>query len=495
MRRTRSIDPLAAVLLAAGALLRVAQYLANRSLFLDEAGLAMSALRRSYAGMLQPLELGQVAPAGFMMLEKLAVVLFGESEYALRLVPLLAGLASLLLFRRVALRCLEGAAVPIAVGLFALCGRLIDYSSELKQYSTDVAICLLLLDTALQAREAASGRRPILLLGAFGAAAIWISHPAVFVLAAAGVTLAVSAALSGDWKRLRLLVAAVLLWVGSFVACWAATLAVTARNTAMAALWAEGFPHSISDLMWLPRVLGAMFEYAAGPSFRGLGVLAFFVGCLALAVSDREKLALLAAPFLLTLIAAAGHRYPFADRLILFLFPPLFLLIGIGADRIRAGLHAAAPMAGAVWLALLFFHPVRDAARDLVRPRTREELRPVFTEVLAKRRPEDRIYVYHGANCAFLYYSRRFGFPPEDAVIGIHTTNDWTLYREDLGRLRRGRTWVLFSHVFTSDGMNEERLFLHFLDDMGRRLDAVAKPGASAYLYDLGGERVKESAR
>lgn len=480
---------LTGVLVAIGALLRVAQYLSNRSLFLDEACLAMNVLNRSFAGLLRPLDLMQVSPAGFLLLEKLSVRLFGESEYALRLVPLVAGLASLLLFQRVARRCLPPSAVAAAVGLFALSGPLIDYSSTVKQYSLDVAITLLLLDAALRVRAEVAGWRPVAMLAALGAIAIWFSHPAVFVLAGLGTTLAVSAFFRGERSRARLLAGTALLWLGSFAALWAVSLRATTNNSTMAAQWAFGFPRSSTDILWPARVVGGLFEYAAGPSFRGLGLLALLVGCLVLARTGRETLALLTAPFLVTLLAGAIHRYPFADRLLLFLLPFLLLLVGGGAERVREALGRSAPAAGAVWLTLLFFHPVRDAATALARPRTREEMRPVLAEVLQKRQPDDRIYVYHSATCGFLYYSRRFGIHSEEATFGAPTTADWNVYRRELEGLRGGgRTWVLFSHVFEEGGANEEKLFLFFLDGIGRRLDALHAPGAAAYLYDMSGQ-------
>src|SRR5687767_12002909 len=78
---------LCAVLVAFGALLRIIQYAANRSLWLDEAAFARNVLDRSFAQLLLPLDYLQTPPMGFLLFEKLAVSVFGGSEYALRLLP------------------------------------------------------------------------------------------------------------------------------------------------------------------------------------------------------------------------------------------------------------------------------------------------------------------------------------------------------------------------------------------------------------------------
>src|SRR5262249_56663789 len=93
--------------------LRLGQYISNRSLWLDESVLALSIAGRSFRGLLEPLDYSQIAPIGFVMLEKLAVKLFGTNEYALRLVPITARIGSVLLVFRLAKQCLNERALPV----------------------------------------------------------------------------------------------------------------------------------------------------------------------------------------------------------------------------------------------------------------------------------------------------------------------------------------------------------------------------------------------
>ena len=62
----------------------------------------------------------QLAPPGFLVVERLMVRLPLPVVPAARLVPFLCGIASMFLMRSVARRYLTPRAVPIAVGLFAL---------------------------------------------------------------------------------------------------------------------------------------------------------------------------------------------------------------------------------------------------------------------------------------------------------------------------------------------------------------------------------------
>ena len=96
-----------------GAVLRLMQYLADPALSLDELAVARNVLERNVWDLLvHPLAYDQTAPKGFLLATKLATSIFGASDYALRLFPLICSLASQIAFWRVALRILGGAGAP-----------------------------------------------------------------------------------------------------------------------------------------------------------------------------------------------------------------------------------------------------------------------------------------------------------------------------------------------------------------------------------------------
>src|SRR5262249_30199916 len=154
-----------------------------------------------------------------LMLEKLVVIRFGTGELALRLVPFLAGIGAIFLFVAVARKFLATREVAIAVGLFCVCSTLIHYSTEAKQYSTDVAVALVLYRIAAPMLERRLG--PIQMSGfaAAGALAVWFSHPAAFVIAGLGVGSLWLAARANDRRSLVKICALIALWFGSFVIC------------------------------------------------------------------------------------------------------------------------------------------------------------------------------------------------------------------------------------------------------------------------------------
>src|SRR3990172_1675949 len=152
-KRLKLCQLLMILLVGLGIVFRLVQYLYNRSLWLDEAALALNIIDRPFAGLLASLDYDQAAPLGYLVIEKAMVLLLGDSEYSLRLFPLIAGVVSVLLFYWVARQHLDLLAALIAVGLFATSRELIYYSAEVKQYGSDVLVALALLLAASRAQS------------------------------------------------------------------------------------------------------------------------------------------------------------------------------------------------------------------------------------------------------------------------------------------------------------------------------------------------------
>ena len=123
-----SAEALTWAAVAVGVFLRLMGYAENRRLYMDERSLLENLVRLAVFDFHTTLTEYQLAPPGFLVLERMLVRLPGERVLAARFFPLVCGVASMFLFRAAARRFLLPHAVPIAVGLFALSDWLIYYS-------------------------------------------------------------------------------------------------------------------------------------------------------------------------------------------------------------------------------------------------------------------------------------------------------------------------------------------------------------------------------
>jgi hypothetical protein len=159
-------------IIAFGVVLRACKYLPAFSMRGDELAVTLNLLHRSASELLtKPLDYEQAAPFGFVLLLKGLITILGQSEYVLRLTALLAGCISLVLMQSLLTKTGGTYGKLFALAAFAFGNYLIYYSAELKPYSTDVLLCLVLLLSFYRhlARQATS--KDFVVLASLGALA------------------------------------------------------------------------------------------------------------------------------------------------------------------------------------------------------------------------------------------------------------------------------------------------------------------------------------
>ena len=486
--------------------LRVWQYLANPSLWLDEILLVRNIWDRPRWDLLTTqLSNYQVAPKFFLLLEKLVLSTLCPIYYVLRLLPLFCSLIALVAFWRVARRVLDGFGPAVALALFATSVPFVAFASQVKQYSTDVAIAVLLLWIALGLEGPAVSRRRALWAGLAGAIVVWFSLPSVLVLAGLGASLALLAwrgrGESGD-RRLRALVPTLALWVGSAFATilMGLTSMTPPMRESLHRYWADGFPPSSAALglvMWWPWHPLKSLLGSGGPSglaypYPGLFLALIVLGWVVLWRRRTGAALLILAPIAVTLGAAAADQYPFSDRLILFLVPSLLLALGASIEYIRQrvslmfhplGLTLCLLLVGLPLLRVFKTPPAYEA----------EHMKPVLSYLQARRQPDDRVYAFWGALDAIRWYGTRYGLDSNDYSAGSYHRGDDRRYFEELDAFRgQPRVWILVTHALP--GYHERDDILHYLDTIGvqRAVYSIAartivsgSAPAEAFLYDL----------
>ena len=533
LRLLRSRE-LVLVLVGVGVVLQIAQYLANRSLWVDEAWLSLNLIDRPLTALTKPLDFQQAAPLGFLLIEGVITKAFGYSEYALRLFPLACGLISIPAFAWLARRILSTTAAPFAILLFVVADGLIYYSSEVKPYETDVAVAVCLFGAGILLTEEEVGWTGALLIAVGGLALVTLSFPSVFVVAGVAGVLTVRLLFNERRHLLSPASLAVLLW--GCAAIGTAIFGVSRGRLVRESFGDSGFlgVGGSSSPLHAVNVMGTQIATALGlPQQRPfshvekLGLLCALVGAFALLRRDRTRFWMLIAPFALLLGASAAHVYPILKRTELFLVPVVILLIAEGVAQVVRWLPGRAQLAAALVLpTILVAGPVWLAGERLIHPRTNEEIRPVLEYIRDHWRPGDTLYVHYGAQYALLYYDEcnclRLSAPGtgrhlgplralrgqrnqfaqaavplnSDVVIGRYHGFNRDQYFADLDRVRRRhRVWFLYSHV----SADSEEYFirddlLRHLASLGTRIGGIDEPGAHADLYRLNTLRTARTA-
>jgi len=483
----------ASVLVLLGVALRVWAYVGNPSLWLDEILLSRNILGLTSRELAtQPLQLDQVAPRGFLVVEKAAVEAFGRNELALRLFPVLCAVAAVFLFRRLAQRSLDGLAAPFALALFAIGVPFINYGAQVKQYSVDVTATILLLVLALELRRADATTRRLLLTGAVGFVIIWFSQASVLVMGGIGVALAVEWLLSRDRATGRALVITIPMWAtASLVAIVMGLRSMTpATREFMDDFWRGGFapfPPGLATVTWFWRQLTSMFSDPTLLRYQlpVVFTLTMLAGFVALWRWRREVALLLLGPVVAAMAAAAAHQYPFRGRLILYLMPIVVLAVAAGAELVRRTASRLHPSVGGAAMAALFVVPV--LAFDFP-PYEIEHTRDVLRYLQQHRKPGDVVYVFPLSRIGMLFYGPRYGLQPTEWTTAACDRNDTRAYLRDVDRYRgTARLWVLTS--FVPPFRSARSAVRRYLTTVGVKRDSLSlrsiRGEATLELFDL----------
>jgi hypothetical protein len=393
-RQLRSERAFVGLLVGLGLAVRLFNYVRNPSLWHDEAALVLNVIHQDFSHLLGPLLYAEAAPPLFLWAERAAVLLLGDSTFALRLLPFLAGCGSLLLFVYVARSLLPPRAVPWAVLLFALNDHLLWHAGEAKPYSIDV-----LLATGLLALWCATRRWPLerrLLAYAISAPfTIWIVYPGSFLMG--GVVIAVLPALWLERARARCWLAygtLVLAVAVAFLLLYAGP-ARAQRNAAMDACWTTGFPPwgqgAWAFAVWVVKSTLDALCYCCAPVGN---VLAPVIAAGSVALwrrGERASQLLLLVPAGLALVAACVGGYPFGgSRVLVYMAPAVVLLLAAGIPPALDWLAARSRLAAAA-LVLVVLVAVGTACRSTALPAGRPDVAAASRFVLAGLQPGDLV--------------------------------------------------------------------------------------------------------
>ena len=482
--RWHTVRPDAAFITIAsiGIFLRCWQYFADDSYFMDEIAVLHNLMDRPWRDLLtQPLAYGQMAPPGFLIVEKLLLSTLGPTEYSLRLFPFLCSVASVVVFAMLVRGLLSRAGAAASLAMFAVAGPLILYGSELKQYSVDV-LCACLLSLVATRCVSTRGRSAAYVFGITGAVCVWFSQSAILVLGSMILVL-----IPGELRRMR-----------SERGCRSTrgALAAAGLSAAASALYAlhmfspatRLYQHQSFQAGFMPRSLPTslsdLWPYAQLHGFfgtGGIGVMGYphpgtftvltALGFVVLVFARKLPGIIIAAPLFAALLASAARQYPLTERIILFLLPSFIIALVVSVESL-ASLARQGRWFPRIVLSILVGFAAYPVLHRLP-PYHVENLRPVFEYVASHRQPDDKIYLLHGAVPAFSYYGPRYELVGPSTVIGSCRTDDPRQYFREIDQLRGSkRAWIIIGHPFVS--YHERENLLAYLDAIGVRRSTFA---------------------
>jgi hypothetical protein len=451
------------VLLVAGVTWRLVRYFLRFPIWGDEASVCLNFIDHNYLDMMSRLTHCQIVPILYLWTELTAYHWLGDSELAMRLVSLIAGLVSLILFWKLCRQLLSPLACTLAVGILAVSYFPVRHSCEVKPYAFDLCFSLLLLVLAASWLRQPERLRYLVLLAVLAPVAVAASYTAAFV--AGGVSLVL---LPGVWRRWdRKAIGWYVLFNLLLVSGFTAHFLLVGRSQIgpmggedqimYHQYWAPSFPpaRAIAWPLWLLDIhTGDLFAYPVGGGNGGstLTTLLCLFGVVAFWRQKRwEVLGLCLIPFALNFLAACMDRYPYGGvtRLCQHLAPAICMLAGAGGALVLERL-ARTPERQRRWTwaagGVLVAIAIVGITRDVVHPyKTSDEAwsRRVASKLMADADPRAEIVIMNDAmdmKAGLAWYLLRhrerllWQVNVDWDSLAAHTDEIWCVHHSEEGR-------------------------------------------------------------
>ncbi len=493
LAQTRNLSPsysrLIQIFIFLGIAIRLFHLFNNRSLWNDEMYLASSLVRMNLMELANsPLDYEQKAPLGFLWAVKLCVMVFGKSEMALRLFPLVCGIAALVLFRPVARHFLKPIAAMAAMGIMAFSPFIIYHAVEIKQYSTELLATVFLLWLYCRYGHQ-SNQRSLLIYGLLGAVTVWFSFSSVFILVGIAGGTCIYLAYKKKWAFLWAAIIPFAMWAVSFGINY---ILFVKNHPAKEWLieWftlSHGFmplpPKSFSDLGWFVHKLFGIFNYPLGLSWFSLPpeqhpvarllarmsvvpLLLLGVGLVAYWRTQKRHLLVFTLPIFLHLLASGVKAFPFMERLTFYLAPLVILFIARGVQSI-AEYFTAKKVIPYVVVGLLLFGPLFNTARQLVAPALFGDFKKSYDReallfIDQNFKKGDVVYVYWNNRVPYRYYKENYNlqFKAVEGADHKFTVSNMEAYmqklEQDIQALKgHNRVWIIYNKILPNGNIGD----------------------------------------
>jgi len=465
-------------LIVLGITIRLHHFIMNRSIWLDEAMLSNNIINRSYIQLLQPLDDRQIAPIGFLMVQKFFISTFGVSEYSLRAFPTFAGILSIILFYFL-LKKIGGEKLACTGLLFFIFGKLLIYhSTEAKQYYMDVFVFMLSFYFLYFKTTDFNSIKAVICRGFIGAILIWFSHCAVFFLFSIGLVLALEIFLYRKSSFIKGFIIMIVLWLVSFFINYYFFLSNHSSQSIQesAFMIAGNLPPEgslFSKLAWLVPFLKLSVTYPLNIDTLNLLLILMSIGCWFVIVTKEYRFLALILPFLIHIILSFLNIYPFGGRFNLYIAITVIIFISLGLKAIAVKVK----MIGLPIALIIITHINYDPARFSFETVEFEEMKPALRFIEEHKIDNDVVYIHYASLPAYRFYKGTSPLTNSEIIEGTVAHDG---FERDFHLISgKKRVWVLLTHFNDTD----RKSIMEKSNSSGKLLEQYEYRGALTLLY------------
>lgn len=341
--RHRGVWTLAIAIALVGIAVDIYQWSGAPTFWLDEEMIALNFRDRSFAELSGALWLEQSAPYGWLVLQRAVLLTIGDGELALRLVPLLFGIATVIGALWVGRRWLGTIGMPGLVLLCWISPLLSHYRFEVKHYTADVFLGLMLpalVAWAIEGERASTRARRALIWWLVAAAGQFFANGALLVAPPCAAVLLVALWRRDGWRAANRALAGGVLWLGAVAGHYELSLRFTAH---LRDYWADQFPPRSAGVVELTQwFVNRLERLASNPAGTGRWLSLWLLAAAGFAFGRHRWLAAAFAAVVVSVFVYVITGYvPLYERFSIWIVPGLYVGIMLLADRAARATRSA----------------------------------------------------------------------------------------------------------------------------------------------------------
>ena len=401
------------VIIICGLITSVYMNFVGRSLWFDEAALAYSLSTRDlFEIATRGLDYVQAAPIGWLYIEKIFTLIFGNTDFVLRLPSILYYAGTLVIIYLFSSDIIDMDLPLLPVAFTASLPVILQYSNMFKPYMGDCFFTILLLYVYYGTRddEVESGTRAVL-MGVFFGAIIWFSNPSCFVIGGILATTGLFSLFSREWKRFSCAVITAIPVALSFVFYYFYWLVKI--DDGMNGFWAAWkFPviiRSMDDLTQFYLMGATLAQPLEALRFAVAAMVAAgFIFCI---YWKSEQILSIYLSVFLAMFASSIGKYPVNERMWLFIYPLIGIIIFYLGHKAWdfCDVRDWDVLAKVVVFTMLFACLINGGIRRYIQKDNvwwpRYEVKGEYEYLCSRLKENDRVYVFSAAAPMFLYYN------------------------------------------------------------------------------------------
>lgn len=452
---TITVWSISLILIFLGISISILLYSANRGLWLDEAMLAYSFNTRSFFNLTTSiLEWDQSSPILYLYIVKIITLIFGTSEMTLRIFSLFSFIGVLVLVYILMDKAIKVRYPIMSVAFISNISVLLYYSNEFKPYMCDCFSVLMVLYLYYLFKE---NKIKLFPLSVVYAVLLWLSYPSIFFIGGVFIYEFILSILCKDKKIMFMTAFGGIIILISFFIMYIVWLKPVANDDYMINYWQYyKFPLVPKNIEDIKKMFSLFKEMIAGMASWSILIGYFITTGVLVTISKKNNYSIvILISTLLVLIASYIGKYPFYQRLMLFIYPIFSISIFIALDSLMMESKKWSKnivIIGLIIIVLLSNFKSTNYLKENRRYNAGEETSRLIEYVNEHIQENEMIYVYYHSIPVFsfkngygnLHIGENIDENIQNVILGEHFDNKYTKDIETI--LKLDKCYILFSH-------------------------------------------------